>query len=507
MTSTSKMRPAWLAAFLSFLAWAILFGLIYGQSPLYTSNQNTYFLHGMAQAGFGQLSRDWTAQTMELMPVFSWLVFLTYKIFHSQIPSYLYYALLMGMYLFSVFGIMDTLFDLRHSRSRTLVFTTLFLTFHSAALRFILSRGVDADATFLFEGGVAGQRILGQVFQPSTFGVFLPLSVHFFLRKRPFLALIPMAVAIYFHPVYLLTGALLTIAYMWVTWREAKSLRNPFLLGLTSLVIVAPSVIYTAFINWSSSPAVADKVFDILVNFRNPHHALVSSWLDWTVTVKAVIFLAALVVVRKTRLFPILVIVALGVVVLTVIQGITGSATLALLFPWRVSILLVPLGLAAILAYGAVRVKIPERVAVGLSFMLITGLVFVGVTRFQIEYARLHTGAARPMMAWVAEHQSTTDTYLIPAKMTAFRLATGMPVFIDFETAPDRSNDVLEWYRRLQLVYAFYYGLPDPCAALHDLAVNEGLTRAVVPAADPDTVCPSLTTLYADPDYIIYEIK
>jgi len=37
--------------------------------------------------------------------------------------------------------------------------------------------------------------------------------------------------------------------------------------------------------------------------------------------------------------------------------------------------------------------------------------------------------------------------------------------------------------------------------------VNEGLTRAVVPAADPDTVCPSLTTLYADPDYIIYEIK
>jgi hypothetical protein len=63
MASDSKIKPKWLAALLAFLGWAILFGLIYAQSPLYTSNQNTYFLHGMAQAGFGQLSRDWTART------------------------------------------------------------------------------------------------------------------------------------------------------------------------------------------------------------------------------------------------------------------------------------------------------------------------------------------------------------------------------------------------------------------------------------------------------------
>jgi hypothetical protein len=106
------------------------------------------------------------------MPVFSGLVFLTYKIFHTQILSYLYYALLMGVYLFSMFGIMDMLFDLRKSKARTLAFTALFFAFHSAALRFVLSRGVDADATFLFEGGVAGQRILGQVFQPSTSACF-----------------------------------------------------------------------------------------------------------------------------------------------------------------------------------------------------------------------------------------------------------------------------------------------------------------------------------------------
>jgi hypothetical protein len=500
-------KSSWWKSAVAFLGWAVIFGLIYAQSPLYTSNQNTYFLHGLAQAGFGQLSRDWTAHTLELMPVFGGLVFLTYKIFHSETISYMYYALLMGVYLFSMFGVMDMLFDLRRSKARTLAFTALFLAFHSAALRFVLSRGVDADATFLFEGGVAGQRILGQVFQPSAFGVFLPLSIYFFLRKRPYLALISMAVAIYFHPVYLLAGALLTIAYMWIIWREEKNIKQPFFLGLTSLLIVAPVVAYTAYINWSSSPAVAAEVLNILVNFRNPHHALVASWLDWTVAVKASIFIAALVIVRKTRLFAILAIVALGVTALTIAQVVTGSNTLALLFPWRVSILLMPLGLAAVFAYIVTKIRIPERLTIALSIVLITGLVAVGVMRFQIEYARLHSGTARPMMAWVAAHQSPTDTYLIPAKLADFRLVTGMPVFIDFESAPDRSDDVLEWYRRLQLVYAFFNGQPDPCAVLHDLAVNESLTRAVVPATDPGTFCPSYPVVYSDANYIIYEIK
>jgi hypothetical protein len=538
MSSDPKIKPVWLAALLAFLGWSLVFGLIYAQSPLYTSNQNTYFLHGLAQAGFGYLSHDWLASTQELMPVFSGVVYLTYLVFHTEIPSYAYYALLMGVYLFSMYGIMDTLFNLRRSRARTLAFTTLFLVFHSAALRFVLSRGVDPDATFLFEGGVAGQRILGQVFQPSAFGVFLTLSIYLFLRKRYYWSLVPMAVAIYFHPVYLLAGAFLTIAYIWILWREGRNLKTPFLLGLASLLLAAPSVAYTAYINWSSSPAVAAQVLDILVNFRNPHHALITSWLDWTVAVKVVILLAALFFVRRTRLFPILVIVTLGILLLTAAQVVTASNTLALLFPWRVSILLVPLSLAALIAFTVTRImdiwnvsstvsavlkprkpaaskikdvwKAPgknESWIIGISLLLITALIAVGVMRFQIEVARLRSGAARPMMAWVAANRTSADVYLIPPKMADFRLVTGTPVYVDFETAPDRSDDVLEWYRRLQLVFAFYNGQTAPCQALQNFAENEGLTLAVVTAGDPDTACSSLPVVYADAAYVIYAIK
>lgn len=532
-----KFKPGWWSGLLAFLAWSAVFGLVYAQSPLYTSNQNTYFLHGLARAGFSQLYRDWTANTRELMPVFSALVWLTEKIFHSQLPAYAYYALLMGVYLFSMFGIMDLLFNLRRSKGCTLAFTALFLASHSAALRFLLSRGVGAEATFLFEGGVAGQRLLGQVFQPSVFSVFLILSIYLFLRRQTFWALLPMAVAIYFHPVYLLTGALLTIAFMWILWREEKSLKRPFLFGLAALLLVLPSVAYTAYINLSASPEMADEVFAILVNFRNPHHALIASWLDWTVAVKAVLLLVALAILRRTRLFPILLIITLGILLLTTAQILTGSNTLALLFPWRLSILLIPLSTATLIAFMVSRImaawkvtailpttlkikppslasiqkirSAPERIerrVILLSLLLISGLMAVGVMRFQIESARLAGGAARPMMTYVAANNTQTDVYLVPPKMADFRLVTGMPIYADFETAPDQGEDVLEWYRRLELVYAFYNGPGDPCQALHEFAANEGLTRAVIPAVDGEITCPTATMIYQDPAYIIYDI-
>ena len=185
MAIPSIFKRKWFIGLISFLAWSLIFGMIYAQSPLYTNNQNTYFLHGLAKAGFGYLSHDWLASRQEAMPVFTWLVYLTYTVFHSKVPFYFYYALLMGVYLFSMFGIMDLFFDLRRSKARTLLFLAFFLAAHSAAMRFLLSRLVVEDSTFLLEGGVAGQRILGQVFQPSTFGVLLVLSIYLFCANGP----------------------------------------------------------------------------------------------------------------------------------------------------------------------------------------------------------------------------------------------------------------------------------------------------------------------------------
>src|SRR5579883_3127440 len=61
---------------------AVAFAAAYGQAPLYYSNQNQYFLHGLAAAGDGQLRADWLARTADPTPVFSGLVAWTARFLH-----------------------------------------------------------------------------------------------------------------------------------------------------------------------------------------------------------------------------------------------------------------------------------------------------------------------------------------------------------------------------------------------------------------------------------------
>ncbi len=513
MATRRTFKREWFIGLVSFLAWSLVFGVIYAQSPLFTSNQNAYFLHGLANAGFGYLNYDWLATRQESMPVFTWLVYLTTMVFHSKVPFYLYYALLMGVYLFSMVGIMDLFFDLRRSKTRMLVFLAIFLTAHSAALRYLLSRFVSVDSTFLFEGGVAGQRILGQVFQPSTFGVLLVLSIYFFLLKHPFWSLVPIAVAVYFHPVYLLGGALLTIAYMWIIFRAERNLKKPLLLGIISLLLIAPALIYTIHIFSDSSRRLAQEALDVLVNFRNPQHALVTAWLNWTVMVQALVLLAGLFIIRKTKLFTILLIVTSGVLILTIIQVLSANEWLALIFPWRVSVVLVPMGTTILIAYSVTKlmdwIKEPRKADrwEGLLAMLVmAGLITIGALRFQIESARQLADPALPMMNYVAAHKSPGDIYMIPSKMENFRLVTGAPILVDFKSAPDRDADVMEWYERLQWVNRFYQSNPNPCKLLPQVAANYGVNFVVTERDYRPTQCDSLQIVYKDAYYRIYAL-
>src|SRR4051812_6820563 len=61
------------------LLWAAAFGAAYGPAPLYYSNQNQYFLHGLAAAGRGDLARDWLVTTRDPTPLFSAAVTWTYS--------------------------------------------------------------------------------------------------------------------------------------------------------------------------------------------------------------------------------------------------------------------------------------------------------------------------------------------------------------------------------------------------------------------------------------------
>src|SRR5579875_2048453 len=86
--------------------WLLLFGLAYTQPSLYYSNQNQYFLHGLARGDLGFLREDWLANTADPTPLFSAIVAFTYRYLHES-AFYLYYILIFGIYFHALLGIFE----------------------------------------------------------------------------------------------------------------------------------------------------------------------------------------------------------------------------------------------------------------------------------------------------------------------------------------------------------------------------------------------------------------
>ena len=101
--------------------------------------------------------------------------------------------------------------------------------------------------------------------------------------------------AVTVHPTYLLCGGLLTLAYLWVIFRETRQVKAVLLYGLKVLVPVLPILAYTLLTFRPSNPILYAEAQHFLVYFRIPPHALISQWLNWTVAVQGAFVLAALV--------------------------------------------------------------------------------------------------------------------------------------------------------------------------------------------------------------------
>ncbi len=501
-----------LSSILFLLLLTILFGIAYTQSPLYTSNQNQYFLHGFADAGYGYLENDWLASTTETTPVFKFLVASTIQFFQTSTIFYFYYAALMGIYFLSILGTVTFIFDINRSRTIYLLFIAIVLTIHSAAFRFLISQTIGDNWKYILEDGLADQRLLGSVFQPSSFGVFLLLSIYLFLKRKPYWAVFCAVLAATIHPTYLLSAAALVLSFMVVTYQEDRSLRKALLLGVFAFILVLPILTFS-YINFAGIPAeTSSRAQDILVNFRIPHHAKFEYWFDATALVKIGIIVGAVYLTRKSSMFLILLIPFSIAGILTLIQIISGSSTLALIFPWRLSTFLVPLSTTLILAKALINIsdRYPtlfdthKNFIEALSVILVAVVVVIGVVRIYLDYNRKLAAVENKMMAYVAATHTPDDIYFVPKKMQDFRLATGSPVYIEFKSIPYRDTDVLEWYDRIQDVEHFYKD--NDCDVVYELIQNGNATRVVIPSDDSAPKCERLLPIYQDDYYGIYKL-
>jgi len=523
-------------ASLRFVVWTCLFSLAYTQAPLYYSNQNQYFLHGLAAADHGVLKDDWLASTADPTPVFSLLVALTAR----HLPAYafhLYYAILLGIYWVSMLSVFAHLAGDRCTPRLRLAFAALLLLFHAAVVRWASYRVLNGDYACYFQGWLAAQYVLGAVFQPSAFGVLLVAAIALYLRDQPFAAVASAALGATVHATYLLGAGVLTLAFLFALWRDGKR-QQALWLGVWALALVAPVVVYGLVTFQPTSPDAFAEAQRILVYVRIPHHCVPALWCDGITVGQIAWMLLSLFLARGTRLFPVIGIVFSLSLALSLVQWATDNDTLALLFPWRTSVILIPLATAVIVA----RVVLVcagwfNRPAVGVaSGIVVMGLVLGGCAILVFKQGFQTNDDELPLLDYIRDNQTKGDVYLLPVqvpKLTSrgslssdfrplpgksadkriipfdfqrFRLHAGAPIYVDFKAIPYRDKDVLEWHRRALWNQKVYQERDwNKTGTLADLK-REGITH-VVATKDRDIRCDGLDLLYEDASYRVYRVR
>ncbi len=520
-----------------FLLLCAVAAVIYTQPPLYYSNQNQYFLHGLARAGEGLLREDWLAGTPDPTPVFSAGVAFTARNLYPWL-FYGYYAILLGAYMASMLAIFAHVVGEDIVRRRWPIFLSGLLLIHSALLRWASYRWLGLDYPWYFQAGVANQYLLGAGLQPSVFGVLLVAAIALFVRGRPFLAATCIGLVATLHSTYLLAGGLLTIGFLAVLVGRKEFWRGAFIGGL-ALVLVLP---VTAYVLRTFAPTTVDAfrgAQNILVTIRIPHHCQPRLWLDPIAVLQIGWIVLAMVLVRRTALAGVLGVTLALSAVLTGVQVVTGNDTLALLFPWRISAVLVPVATTVVLAklvgylpLNAERISVRAvlgTVVAGLAtagvWIMATGQGYqtnpneLGVLEFVRQTKR--PGEVYFIPVKVPKLTQTTrgslssdfkplpgklqDDRLIPVELQRFRLPTGAPLYVDFKSIPYADIDVLEWSQRIskaeEIQNDLLTGREEKAIAL---LRREGVTHLVWPAGH--RVGEGVEMTYEDGYYRVYRV-
>ena len=291
----SPLTP-YLQALATWLGLSVIFGVAYTQAPLYYSNQNQYFLHGLAQAGWGDLKHDWLANTRDPTPLFSALVAFTVFSF-PQWLFHLYYLLLLGLYCYSLFDLGLAVTPHLTGRPARLGFLALLVLFHAGIVRWLSMQLFRIDYPWYFQAGLAGQYVLGFGLQPSVSGVFLIASLSSFMRNHRWRAVLWACLAPMVHATYFLSAGLVVLGYMFVRHRTPASpavrpaqgeqptmpapgaalfdkqrfggVKGAILLGGFALLLVLPSLIYNVLTFAPTSPSIFHEAQHILRIFAS----------------------------------------------------------------------------------------------------------------------------------------------------------------------------------------------------------------------------------------------
>ena len=204
--------------------------------------------------------------------------------------------------------------------------------------------------------------------------------------------------------------------------------------------------------------------------------------------------------------------VAAGVVT---VQMVTENPALHGLFSYRMVVLVGPIATTGLLGWvvaSALRSEVMKQptmrkavITTALVCTLAVSAVGANGTRWWFEQKAQSTLSA--VSEFVKGDKKRGDTYVVPAefRFENFRVASGVPVFVDWQYPPAKDTERIEWGRRISMVRQVY-GNPGKldCAHVTELVSEHQVTHFLATAQTDASGCSGLKRVYSDAHFAVY---
>jgi hypothetical protein len=479
VTSTSTDETSHRHASTAALSWrvrgfvALVIGLVAAGHSIaapYVVNQNQYFVHAVGQSD-PRLSSDWLTGTTDPYPAFSWIMRLIIDLGGQPALRILAYgATVCG--LLAVFLIARALSPRRGVGVPLVAAVLVGLTLSVGRLGSLLPLDWSVSA---FQG-FAGQYILmkpGYV-QPTTAGVLILLAFGLLLQgaSQPLrrfhvaLAVVLVGVAALMAP----TNAVIAAMAVGAAFLADAALRRPWrhiglYVGLIVVAVICAIVGSPSILSLGSTDPMMRQALDRFAFELFPLHTLATHWPPDDSALLIVIAAGVILVpvtLASSWIKRWLLIATAGSLFFASIVVVTHSSTLALLFPWRVSVIIVPIAATMV----AVRVAgWLSPLAVGhWHAKLVFFAAIIAVPGLASTAAKASPTSSESMVSAVAAARPS-GVGLIPLSAGTVRLNARVPVYVDAMSPPYAGRDLREFWNRVDRVRRFEANPESFCSA------------------------------------------
>ncbi|WP_448809726.1 DUF6798 domain-containing protein [Agromyces bauzanensis] len=448
-------------------------------------NQNQYLAHVLADRGT-PLDADWFVGTTDPYPFFTALARAAYDV--SGLVGIRFLAwLATAVSLVGVYGLARVLAPPARKRWTAIAATVLVAALIAPILSKLPIPWVNQFSAF---SGMAGQY-LGGYLQPSVFGCLLLAAFPLWLvaRRAPAGARVPptlaalalTALGCMLHPTYLVAVAVgLGAALIADAWKRNFARVGWYVL-IGAVVVAAALVANPALLAIGGASVESSEAMQRFAFERIPHHTLWTNWPRIDLLYVVVIALAAWSLWRRGTDGWLARWLASGLVLAlagALLVGLTESSTLALLFPWRISVFLVPIATTVLaVAMAAAAGRVVSRLLSGSARGRVIASAGWPIGLAAALAAVAVAGAGLVTTAWSVPPSSSDEAValvrasnvegvgLIPLDEQNVRLNAGVPIYVDWKSPPYASTDLVEWWSRIDQVRDFERNAETFCAA------------------------------------------